>query len=171
MGQDEIMEIVKDEAKPKGTKAKKPKPGLLKRTFRKTNLNHAKMSPEDTENLRIRVSMETHTRDKAQREQMVAIAVQESTEAFKGLMLNKYNLRPGKKYNFDLRTGEITNVKSPPKPIPESKPEKGPDEAPAPVADEKDAPAASAEQVNNQPTPPETEPSGVEGSPSNGEAA
>ncbi len=173
MGQDEMTTVAKDKPEAKNTKAQKPgpkKPNRWKRLTRKTNLNHAKMSPEDTENLRIRVSMENHTRDVAQRDQMIAIAVQESTEKFKRDMLEKYNLRSGKRYNFDLRTGEIDNEKSPPKPIPAPPPEQEPhgDAEPNP----KDAPAASAEQVSDDPsTPTEQKPSSADGSPSNGEAA
>ncbi|KKN47803.1 hypothetical protein LCGC14_0659240 [marine sediment metagenome] len=173
MGQDEMTKVAKDQPEAKNTKAAKPekkKPSLWKRATRKTNLNHAKMSPEDMENLRIRVSMENHTRDVAQREKMIAIAVQESTEAFKQLLIRKYNMRSGKRYTFDLRTGAIDNEKSPPKTIPAPKPEQEPPAGAAPSTPE-DAPAASADgDKGTSPTsPPDDEP--VDGSTSNGEAA
>lgn len=79
---------------------------------RKINLNTAKLKPNDLENLRIREAMANDQENLAQKERLKAIVILEAHEEYKRVLLKKYNLRPGKKYNFDLRDGTITKIKA-----------------------------------------------------------
>ncbi len=92
---------------------------LPKNPFNKseTSLNHAKLDAKDLHELQIYVGLDNNKKAELERMQMESAIITHALDMHKRELLDKYKLRKGKKYGFNLQTGDIHKANKPPKPV------------------------------------------------------